>query len=191
MQILPAAPVHAPLIGRAIVMAIGDEITRNLAGPHHTAADVEALFASLAVRDDTQYSFRNALVAVDDDGAVAGVVVGYDGAGLLRMRRIFFSEAAKQIGLDFGPDADEMAPETTPDEFYLDTLAVFPQYRGRGVARTLIAAAADRAADCGKPLGLLVDKTNTRARALYDSIGFRPVDEREFAGELMDHMQLA
>lgn len=190
MKIIPATPDHALLIGRAVTMAIGEEIARNLAGADHTPADVAALFASLAARTDTQYSYRNTLAAVDDDGRVMGLLVGYDGAGLIRMRRIFFSEALKQIGLDFGPDADAMEPETTPDEFYLDTLAVFPDYRGRGIARALIEAVRSRAAECGKPLGLLVDKANTRARALYDSVGFRHVDERYFAGELMDHMQL-
>lgn len=190
MKIVPATTEHAPLIGRAVTMAIGEEITRNLAGADHTPADVAALFASLAARDDTQYSYRNTLAAVDDEGRVMGLLVGYDGAGLIRMRRIFFEEALRQIGLDFGPDADVMEPETTPDEFYLDTLAVFPEYRGCGVARALIAAARGRAAECGKPLGLLVDKTNTRARSLYDSVGFLPVGERYFAGELMDHMQL-
>lgn len=49
---------------------------------------------------------------------------------------------------------------------------------------------ARRAADSGKPLGLLCDKTNTRARALYDSLGFKHVGETPFAWELMDHLQL-
>ncbi len=168
-------------------MAIGDEITRNLAGQDHTPADVEALFSSLAARPDTQYSYLNTLVALDDDGRPMGCIVSYDGASLIDMRRIFFEEARRQIGLN--PDTIE--PETTPDEFYLDTLAVFEPYRGRGIARRLIEAAACRAAEIsGKPVGLLVDKTNHRARRLYDSIGFVFRDERPFAGEVMDHLQL-
>lgn len=191
MTIKPATPEHAPLIGRAVVMAIGAEITRNLAGQEHTPADVEALFSSLAARPDTQYSYLNTLLAIDDDGRPMGCIVSYDGAGLIGMRRIFFEEAFRQIGLDFGPNPDTIDPETTPDEFYLDTLAVFEPYRGRGIARRLIEAAACRAAEIsGKPVGLLVDKTNHRARRLYDSIGFVFSDERPFAGEVMDHLQL-
>lgn len=64
-----------------------------------------------------------------------------------------------------------------------------PEYRGRGVATALIEAAGVRARECGKPLGLLVDKANSRARRLYDSLGFKQVGERFFAGELMDHLQ--
>ena len=172
-------------------MAIGEEITRNLAGKNHTPADVEALFASLAARPDTQYSYLNTLVALDDDGCPMGCIVSYDGASLIDMRRIFFDEALRRLDLDFGSDPDSIDPETTPDEFYLDTLAVFGPYRGRGIARQLIAAAARRAAEIsGKPVGLLVDKTNHRARRLYDSIGFVFRDERPFAGEVMDHLQL-
>lgn len=172
-------------------MAIGEEITRNLAGKNHTPADVEALFASLAARPDTQYSYLNTLVALDDDGCPMGCIVSYDGAALDDMRRIFFDEALRRLDLDFGSDPDSIDPETTPDEFYLDTLAVFEPYRGRGIARQLIAAAARRAAEIsGKPVGLLVDKTNHRARRLYDSIGFVFRDERPFAGEVMDHLQL-
>ena len=191
MTVQQASAEHAHLIGRAVVMAIGDEITRNLAGEKHTPADVEALFAGLAARTDTQYSYLNTLVALDENGEIMGLIVSYDGARLVEMRRIFFAEALRRLDLDFGPDSDSIDPETTPDEFYIDTLAVFEPYRGRGVGRELIAAAAARAAALsGKPLGLLVDKTNHRARRLYDSVGFVFRDERPFAGEVMDHMQL-
>lgn len=188
MQILPAKKEHAHLIGKAVTMAIGDEITRNLAGESHCADDVEKLFTALAGRDDTQYSYRNTLVAQTADGQVAGLAVAYDGAGLITMRRIFFSEAADRIGLTVDGNIDDIAPETTPDEFYLDTLAVFAEYRGQGIARQLLKATKKRADAIGKPLGLLVDKTNVNARRLYDSAGFVKKDERPFAGEIMDHL---
>lgn len=190
MKIIPSLPEHAPLIGKAVTMAIGNELAAELGGPDHTVADVEALFASLAARPDTQYSYLNSLSAVDDAGNVMGIIVGYDGARLIELRRVFFAEAAKQIGLETEGEVDDLPVETSPDEFYLDSLAVMPEYRGRGVATALIEAAGERARECGKPLGLLVDKTNSRARRLYESLGFRQIGERYFAGELMDRMQL-
>lgn len=190
MQILPATKEHAHLIGKAVTMAIGDEITRELAGEYHSTDDVEKLFTALAGRDDTQYSYRNTLVAQTADGEVAGLAVSYDGAGLITMRRIFFSEAAARIGLTINGNIDDIEPETSPDEYYLDTLAVFPGYRGQGIARQLIRATKLRADAIGKPLGLLVDKTNANARRLYDSVGFVKRDERPFAGEIMDHLIL-
>lgn len=190
MNIIPATPAHAPLIGKAVVMAIGDELARELAGEHHTPAEVEALFADLAGRDDTQYSYCNTLAAVDDEGRVMGLLVCYDGAGLITMRRIFFKEAAERIGMTVDGNVDDIPGETTPDEFYLDSLAVFPEFRGQGIAGKLISAAVERAALSGKRPGLLVDKTNHRARKLYDSLGFKVVGERPFAGETMYHMVL-
>ena len=78
--------------------------------------------------------------------------------------------------------------ETDSGEFYIDTLAVLPEYRGRGIASELLRASIRRAEAIGKPAGLLVDKENTRARRLYENIGFRKVGERPFCYVMMDHL---
>ena len=87
-------------------------------------------------------------------------------------------------------EIDALPGETEPDEFYLDTLMTLPDYRGRGVARALIIDAGEKAGKAGKPLGLLCDLDNQRARKLYDSVGFREVGLRPFAGHEMAHMQM-
>ena len=132
----------APWIGKVVTMAIGAELAQELAGAEHSVTDVERMFASLAARDDSQYSYRNVLVAVDDADNVLGVVVAYDGARLRTLRLAFMEEAKEAIGLVFDREPDD---ETGPEEFYLDSLGVFPQYRGEGIARRLIEAAAARA----------------------------------------------
>lgn len=178
----------APWIGKVVTMAIGEELAQELAGAEHSVTDVERMFATLAARDDSQYSYRNALVAVDDADNVLGVVVAYDGARLRTLRLAFMEEAKEAIGLVFDREPDD---ETGPEEFYLDSLGVFPQYRGEGIARRLIEGAAARAHAAGKPLGLLCSKGNPGARRLYDSLDFRQVGERPFAGEMMDHLILS
>ena len=187
MKIVPATPAHASEIAQAVMMAVGDEICADFAAPDHTVEDVERMFTHLATLDDSQYSYRNTLVAVDDDGAVTGVCVGYDGALLHELRRRFF-EAAKSM---LNRDMEGMADETSADEFYLDTLAVHPSHRGKGVGTALLRAMIERAGEVGKPAGLLVDKTNPKAEALYKSLGFVHVDDRPFAGVVMSHLQLA
>lgn len=182
VTIRPATAADAPLIAWAIVTAIGPEIIESIGRPDL----VEAMFADLARRDDTQYSWRNVSIAVAPDGHDAGVVVAYDGAGLDTMRRHFF----EQVAIRFGRDMSDMGDETDAGEVYLDTLAVLPQYRRQGVANALIGAARSRARAAGKPLGLLVEKENHRARRLYDAVGFVAVGERPFAYTMMDHMQL-
>lgn len=185
VRIIPANESHAPFIGKAITMAIGVELVEGLAGENHTPDDVLDLFSSLARRTDTQYSYLNTLVAVDENNDALGIVISYDGADLHRLRVPFFEEAEKKIGLRInGTPSDE----TGPEEVYLDTLAVFPPHQGKEIGRQLILKAYDKAKKTGKPLGLLVSKTNPKARALYDSAGFEVAGERPFAGEMMDHL---
>lgn len=163
------------LIARAVVMALHEEF------------DPEELwcriFLNLAVRTDSQYSYLNALKAVTAGGDVAGIMVCYDGARLAELRQALFEEFERQTGRQLGPIADE----TDSGEWYLDSLAVFPGFRGRGVAKALIQAAIERAPEGRRP-GLLCAKDNTDARRLYESLGFRKIGERPFLGQMMDHM---
>lgn len=186
MEIIPARPADAPYIAKAVMLGVGEEICRDFAGEKHTMADVEALFTELAGMDDSQYSYRNALVAMTPEGDVAGVCVGYDGARLHALRERFFETALLRMDLDMRG----MADETSPDEYYLDTLAVFPAYRSHGLGGKLLMAQAARGHAMGKPAGLLVDKINPKAEALYRRLGFIPVGERPFAGVVMNHLQL-
>jgi DNA-3-methyladenine glycosylase I len=83
-----------------------------------------------------------------------------------------------------------MEPETSAGEFYLDSLAVFPPFRGNGVARSLILALSEKAFAYGhKNVGLLVDFENPNAEILYRSVGFVRKEEKIFLGHKMWHMQ--
>ncbi len=63
----------------------------------------------------------------------------------------------------------------SPTTAHVAQVAVDPQWRGHGVARTLVQAAASAAVDAGyERVSLLVDSGNVPARTLYDSLGFRP-----------------
>ena len=188
MNITPAKPSDATDIARAIVMAVTPELCMESFGRYGASIDdVTVLFAALAARDDSQYSYLNALVARTDDGQTAGVVVGYDGARLRLLRDAFMRLASQRLGMDF---PDGIPDETSADEFYVDTLAVWPEYRGQGIAKSLLSSIATRARAIGKPAGLLVEKDNAPARSLYQSVGFRHVGDRTFFGTMMDHMQL-
>ena len=185
IRIIDARKSDAPLIARSIMDAVGEEICKDLAGATRSLADVENLFTMLARREDSQYSYRNTLVAVDESDNAVGVIVSYDGALLDELRKPFF-ELVKTV---IGKNLDDVEDETDAGEFYLDTLAVLPQYRGQGISRLLIDGAVRRADEAGKPAGLLVDKDNVRARRLYESVGFRQVGERPFCYVMMDHLQ--
>lgn len=187
MKIIPARKEDATLIATAIMMALGQELCESFTSESNTLDDVHRLFTRCADSDDSQYSWRNAYVAIhDDDKTVMGVIVAYDGARLYELRKRFLDEFEKMHGYRID---QYMTDETTPDEFYLDSLAVFPQFRGRGIAAKLIDAAAKSGFEStGKHAALLVAKNNPKAEKLYRRLGFQADGERSFAGEPMYHM---
>ncbi|MCM1290548.1 MAG: GNAT family N-acetyltransferase [Prevotella sp.] len=190
IRVVPANKEDSRLIAEAVVAAIGPELEHNLANGRDVSV-VTDVFTELASREDSQYSYLNSLKGIDEDGNVVGIVVGYDGMRLHELRKAFFEVACRKLGfMVTEKELREVPDETGPEEYYLDSLAVFPENRGRGIAKMLIKAMAKRGVESHKPLGLLCDKSNRNARRLYDSMGFRKVGERYFAGELMDHMVL-
>lgn len=65
---------------------------------------------------------------------------------------------------------------------YLATIAVAPDYRGRGVGTRLIQQVEDTCRRGARHLFLCVSSFNPRAKALYERLGFRQV------GELPDYL---
>lgn len=192
MIITQATPAHAADIAQLIMTAMTEDCCQFLAGKDHTLDDFYQMMLSLVLMDDSQYSWRNAFVALDDETAggdvdhapVAGAIVGYDGADLRRLRRRFQEEALSQLKMDYS----RMDDETSAGEFYLDSLAVYPEYRKRGVASALLKRMVSHAASLGLPAALLVDKGNPAAERLYTSLGFRYVDDAVWGGHEMRHL---
>ena len=179
--IRPAVPEDADLIARVVAMGIGDE--RVLCD--YCGADYLATLSEIALLEDSQYSYRNTLVA-ERNGVAIGAAVGYDGAHLSELRSRTLSVIKSRLGRELS-----ITDETGPGEFYLDSLAVLPDYRGVGAGRTLLSAMRDKAfAEGHKRVGLIVDCENPRAEALYASLGFKRVGEKDFFGHAMWHMQV-
>ena len=125
--------------------------------------------ADISRRDDTLYSWRNATIALYD-GVPAGLMVAYDGARYRRMRDITFPMIRKYVGDDY----HNMDDESCPGEYYLDSLAVLPEYQRRGIASALIREMFRQRDEAGIPLStILVDPDNDNAYSLYTKNGFR------------------
>lgn len=170
-----ATAADAPLVAKVVLMALHYDET-------HPLYDI---FNELAARTDAQYSYCNALVA-EVDGIAAGAIVGYDGARLYELREPLIALIREREGREL-----EIENETSAGEFYIDSLAVLPQFRGCGVGRALLSAAAERAFAAGhERMGLIVDFDNPRAEALYVSLGFARVNPTTFLGHDMWHMQM-
>lgn len=173
-------------IARLIMMAMTDDCCLHFCGVGHGLNDFRRMMTSLVEREDSQYSYRNTLVAMDDD-KVVGIAVSYDGGRLHELRQAFIQAAKEQIGKDHSG----MDDETQAGELYLDSLAVLPEYRRRGIAQRLLRATKGRADQLGLPcVGLLVDKGNPAGEALYTSVGFRYVNDSQWGGHPMKHLVL-
>ena len=126
--------------------------------------------ADISRREDTLYSWRNATIALCD-GVPAGLMVAYDGARYRQMRDVTFPMIRMYVGEDYY----QMDDEAAPGEYYLDSLAVIPQYRCRGIASALIQEMFRQRDEAGIPLATIaVDPENDTAYRLYLRSGFRP-----------------
>lgn len=189
MNIIPASAEQAESIASLIMMAMNHECCQNFAGPQHTLADFHRMMTTLVRREDSQYSYRNAWVALDDKTTddkpvVAGVIVGYDGADLRRLREAFLQAVKKYLDQDFSG----MDDETQAGEYYIDSLAVDTRYRHQGLATLLLKKLIDQKGQ-KQPVGLLVDKGNPSAERLYRRLGFEYVNDTTWGGHEMRHLQ--
>ena len=184
ISIRGARPDEAARIAGLIIMAMTEECCLHFCGPGHDIRDFRRVMTSLVARPDTQYSYNNTLVATIEDNIV-GICVSYDGA-LLHLLRQPFIDAAQQ---EWGMDHSSIPDETQAGELYIDSLAVDPDYRGRGIASLLLRATIDKSRTLGLPsTGLLVDVGNPKAEALYNKVGFQYAGTNSWGGHGMKHL---
>ena len=184
ISIREARPEEAGRIADLIIMAMTEECCLHFCGPDHDIDDFRRVMISLVARTDTQYSYLNTLVAAIEDNIV-GICVSYDGALLHQLRQPFIDAALYEWGIDHSSIPDE----TQAGELYIDSLAVDPAYRGRGIARLLLEASVEKSKRMNLPsTGLLVDVGNPRAEALYNKVGFRYAGTNSWGGHGMKHL---
>ncbi len=110
-------------------------------------------------------------VAVEND-KVVGFLYGYPCENEKKVNTLmhsFLQDAGLPPSIVIFSD-----PETFPNEWYLNSIAVDPEYQGHGIGSKLLAVAPNIAANQNKnKIGLNVDWENPRAEALYYSYGFR------------------
>ena len=172
----------APFIAEIVAMAIGDEkILHDYCGEN----PLEVLQA-IAASPNTQYSYQNTLIATNEKDSSIGAIVGYDGANLNKLRK-----ATLQIVKEMADKCPQIADETE-GEFYIDSLAVLPAYRSKGVATQLISAICLKAfAEGHEKVGLIADLENISAIEFYKNKGFQPVGPKTFFTHEMIHLQIS
>lgn len=130
-----------------------------------------------------------------------------DGSGRLTDRAELSSNAVdstetqaigKQFSDENSSDALSMEPECLPGEFYLDSMAVLPEFRRMAfeyagatdrIGHLLMLDGIEEGRRKGFPrISLIVDKSKPRLFTYYSALGFRPDGEILFFGHLYDRM---
>lgn len=124
------------------------------------------------LRDEGAFSYRNAHVA-ECNGDFAGLLLGYRQP----------DEAPGTIPNDMPPllrpllELEALASGT----WYVNILAVFDEFRGRNIGRTLLDKAVELAAETtARGLSVIVESDNVGAMRLYQRAGYRKIATRPF-----------
>ncbi len=166
VQLRDATSEDAPFIARVVLAGI-DMLDIDAVLPDEQRAIYEHLM-DICRMDDTLYSYLNTRIA-DVDGNRVGALVAYDGARYAALRAKTFGLVQQTSGMDLSRNA----METSPGEFYLDSMAVLSDFRGLGIGKMLISDRMDYALRNGfQKVTLLVDKDKPRLQHYYESLGF-------------------
>lgn len=180
-----ARPSDANQVATLTIMAMTEDCCLYFCGDKHDINDFHRVMTELVKRNDSQYSHLNVLCAVDSGDNVVGICTSYDGGKLRQLRKAFIDTAMKEWGMDHS----DMPDETEAGELYIDSLAVKPECRGKGIATLLLRSTFDKADAMGiGRTGLLVDTGNPHAEALYTRVGFKCVGTNSWGGHPMRHL---
>jgi len=182
IQIRKAQSTEATEIAKLMLLAMRD-IVYSFIGEENEQRAIRFL-QSMISKKGNQYSFENIVVA-EHDSILIGQICCYPGKDVFQLRKPILAELAQNYGRKI-----DLELETQAGEVYIDSLAVSPLARGRGIGKMLLLYAIDRY--CKRQnslLGLLVDRDNPNAKKLYLQLGFREGGRKHIFGKEMFHLQ--
>ena len=169
-QIEQASREQAKELARLINLAgegIPEYLWEGMREGSETALDVGA---RRAARDDGGFSYRNARVCVEG-GEILGMALAYPQPDPLDIGDI------EEYPGFLRPLVELEA--LAPGSWYVNALATFEAWRGRGVAGALLDDTHARAAQAGcRSVSLIVASTNEPAVRLYERFGYRAEHDR-------------
>lgn len=143
-----------------------------------TIANGNDALMAICRRTDTLYSWRNARIACAC-GKRAGAMVSYPGDIYVAARSITFPLLPGLTQAQI--DATDI--ETLPGEWYLDSLAVLPEFRRAGIGKMLVMDAIERGRNAGyAQFTLLAEKSSTHLVEYYTRLGFTIESEKLYLG---------
>lgn len=178
----PARPDEAELGARLILQSFHSRgLVSHLFGLGDAERATQALMRLFALRRN-RYSHQNAWFAVAS-GRPVGLLLGYSGRTLRWLNLLMALQLPRVYGL-WGAlrfvhrvrHAFLGLPDPGWGEWFIDNLAVLPEWRNRGIGSRLLAAAEEQARRQGlRACSLDVEVDNPSALRLYERRGFRRV----------------
>ncbi|MFY0611233.1 MAG: GNAT family N-acetyltransferase [Hyphomicrobiaceae bacterium] len=144
----------------------------HMAGP---GEDAWSIGRTRAARDEGSFSYVNATLIETAERDVAGALIGYKIADEV-------PPVPDDIPAMFRPlqELENLAPGT----WYVNVLAVQPQFRGQGHGTRLLGLADAIGRSTGRHgMSVIVSDANHGARALYERCGYQHVSERPMVKE--------
>lgn len=160
------------MASEGLVPALWDEMAPE-------GMDGSAVGLAMVTAEDGEFSYRHGFV-LEEDGAPRGGMIGYTLPDT-------FEAAGSEV-----PDAFVAVKELetlVPGYWYINVVAMVPEYRGKGLGTALLKEAEAQARGCGCPgLALVVAASNVGAirgyvRAGYQERARRPFDLADFGAE--------
>lgn len=173
-----------------IIMAIED-----LANQFTSTSNNEILKERMrAVYNATETRFAKEFAIVIESveqGKVAGVGFAYPGRVMkhLTQRSLEVCQAlgAQYENEDFQRLLD--SKEAEDDEFYIDNLAVYEDFRGLGLSKTIISTLEEEGKKQGfDKVSILADINNPKAKAIYEKMGYLADNIYEVLGHNYHHL---
>ena len=176
-----------------IIMAIED-----LANQITSSADLEIVKERMRAAyntPETIFSKEYAVIIEANDRAdkkeIAGAGFAYPGRHikLLNQRTL---EVCQGIGAMYQPEEIQRlvnSKEAEPDEFYIDNLAVYENYRGKGISKKILTSFESKGKEQGfEKISILADINNAKAKSIYEKSGYVADDIYELLGHKYHHL---
>lgn len=184
LAVRPATIADTRIATSLIHMTMG-QFADYLFGADNPTKVIEVI-SRLFAQPLNRFSYQFADI-VDIDDKAAGIMISYPGR---KMNRLGLS-MGKQLWSIYGARGfvrfvRRVLPlafmrEASTDEYFINTLAVFPDSQGQGIGTYLLSYAENKAREMHyNKCALSVEVSNLRARSLYERLGYRVVETITF-----------
>jgi ribosomal protein S18 acetylase RimI-like enzyme len=131
-----------------------------------------------AAREEGSFSYRNATI-IEHDGQCAGCLIGYE----IPAKPEPIPDDMPELFVPL-QELENLAPGT----WYINVLAVQPQFRNQGLGTKLMALAEEKAQGLGKRgMSVIVSDANLGARRIYERLSYKETARRLMTKENWEH----